>query len=296
MVSRMAAKGAALPASARQGLHGMADDERLEVKATADSAHDGHRLVADERRQRIRELLGRQAIASLSEIMQATGASEATVRRDLVVLEAEGLLSRTRGGARAARRRTTLEDQFEIRQSRDRREKRLIGQRAAELLTDGMSLFLTDGTTAYALAQCLVDRRLTVITSALNIAQLLAGSATVEVIVIGGRLRATSFGTTGPLAVDAIDGLHADVAFIAADGITLAGGVRAISIDDAAVARAMSEHASQTVVLASPVKVGVDARVRVVDWSQVDELVTTSLPLEFAEGLARRGVRVLVAT
>ena len=255
-----------------------------------------HRLVGDERRQRIQDLLHRQAIASLSEVMQVTGASEATVRRDLVVLEREGFLARTRGGARVIRQRTTLEDEFTIRQSRDRREKRLIGQRAAELLSDGMTVFLNDGTSAYALAQCIVRRRLTVVTSALNIAELLAGCAGIEVLVIGGRLRDTSFGTTGPLAVNAIDVLHADVAVVGADGITLGGGVRAFSIDDAAVVQAMSANASRTVVLASPLKFGVDGRVRMVDWAQVDELVTTSLPAELSDGLEQIGVHVVVAT
>ncbi len=262
----------------------------------SDGAPTSHRLVAEERRQRIRDLLRRQSIASLSELTQVTGASEATVRRDLVLLEGGGFLTRTRGGARAVRRPSTLEDEFEIRQSRDRREKRLIGQRAAELLTDGMTVFLNDGTSAFALAQCITGRRLTVVTSALNIAELLAGSAAVEVLVIGGRLRDTSFGTTGPMSVDAISALHADVAVIGADGVTLDGGVRAFSIDDAAVVRAMSAHASRTMVLASPVKIGVDGRVRMVDWPQVDQLVTTALPAEFAAALARRGVRVIVAT
>ena len=260
-----------------------------------DSAATGHRLVAEERRQRIRDLFRRQAIASLAEVMQVTGASQATARRDLALLEGDGVVSRTRGGARAIRRQSTLEEEFEIRQSRDRREKRLIGQRAAELLTDGMTVFLNDGTTAYALAQCIVGRRLTVVTSALNIAELLAGSAAIEVFVIGGRLRDTSFGTTGPMAADAIGALHADVAVIGADGITLDGGVRAFSIDDAAVVRAMSTNASKTVVLASPVKIGVDGRVRMVDWPAVDELVTTVLPSEFAVGLRKLGVHVTVA-
>ncbi len=201
----------------------------------------------------------------------------------------------TRGGARAIRRQSTLEEEFEIRQSRDRREKRLIGQRAAELLTDDMTVFVNDGTTAYALAQCLVGRRLTVLTSALNIAELLAGSAATEVLVIGGRLRDTSFGTTGPMAADAIAALHADVALIGADGITLDGGVRAFSIDDAAVVRAMSANASKTVVLASPVKMGVEGRARMIDWSAVDELVTTALPAEFAVGLQKLGVHVTAA-
>ena len=221
-----------------------------------ESASTGHRLVAEERRQRIRELFRRQAVASLSEVMQVTGASQATARRDLALLESEGTLALTRGGAKAVPRHSTLEEEFAIRQSRDRREKRLIGQRAAELLTDGMTVFLNDGTTAYALAQCIAGRRLTVVTTALNIAELLAGSAASEVLVIGGRLRDTSFGTTGPMSADAIGVLHADVAVIGADGITLDGGVRAFSIDDAAVVRAMSANASKTVVLASPVKSG----------------------------------------
>jgi len=256
----------------------------------------GHRLVADERRRRIQDLLRRQAVASLSEVREVTGASEATARRDLALMEHGGLLARTRGGARAIQRHSTLEEEFEIRQSRDRREKRLIGQRAAELLRDGMTVFLTDGTTSYALAQCIVHRHLTVVTSALNIAQLLAGSAGIEVFVLGGRLRATSFGTTGPLSLDTISTLHADVAVIAADGVTLAGGVRDFSVDDAAVARAMSQSSSQTIVLSSPVKVGVEARVRVVDWPQVDHFVTTPLPTELADGLRQLGVQVVVAT
>ena len=169
-----------------------------------ESTLPSRRVVADERRRRIEELLRRQAVASLAELMETTGGSEATTRRDLVLLERLGLLARTRGGARALQRHSTLEQEFEIRQSRDRREKRLVGQRAAQLIEDGMTLFLTDGTTAYALAQCLLHRHLTVVTGALNIAQLLAGSAGIEVIVIGGRLRATSFGTTGPLSVDTI--------------------------------------------------------------------------------------------
>jgi DeoR/GlpR family transcriptional regulator of sugar metabolism len=255
-----------------------------------------NRLVAMERRRRIEELLRRQAVASLAEVIEVTGASEATARRDLVLLERLGLLARTRGGARAVQRHSTLEEEFEIRQSRDRREKRLIGQRAAGLIEDGMTVFLTDGTTAFAVAQCLVHRHITVVTGALNIAQLLAGSAGIEVVVIGGQLRATSFGTTGPLSVDTIRTLHTDFAFINADGITLDGGVRDFSLDDAASARAMSESSACTVVLASPGKIGFDARVRVIDWPDVDVLITARLPTPFADGLAERGVHVLLAT
>jgi len=259
-----------------------------------DARQERSRLVVEERQRRIEELLRRQSIASLADVIEVTGTSEATARRDLAQLERLGLLARTRGGARAVQRHSTLEEEFEIRQSRDRREKRLIGQRAAALIEDGMTVYLTDGTTAYALAQCLLHRHVTVVTGALNVAQLLAGSAGIEVVVIGGRLRATSFGTTGSLSVDTIRTLHADVAFINADGITPSGGVRDFSLDDAATARAMSESSDRTVVLASPGKIGFEARVRVLEWAQVDILVTARMPASFEDALGAKGVSVLV--
>jgi len=255
----------------------------------------GGRLVAEDRRRRIEELLRRQGVASLAEFIAVTGASEATVRRDLGLLDRLGRLARTRGGARAVQRHSTLEEEFEIRQSRDRREKRLIAQRAVQLLDDGMTFFLNDGTTAYAFAQCLLHRHLTVITGSLNIAQLLASSAGIEVIVVGGLLRATSFGTTGPLSVDTIRTLHADLAVIVPDGITIEGGARMFSLDDAASARAMCENADRTVVLASSGKAGFPARAQVVPWDKVSRLVSLGLTHEFAENVRRQGTEVLDA-
>jgi DeoR/GlpR family transcriptional regulator of sugar metabolism len=90
--------------------------------------------------------------------------------------------------------------------------------------------------------------------------------------------------------------LISDLAFIAPDGVTLEGGVRAFSLDDAASARAMSESSSQTVVLASPAKIGCPARVRVVGWSRVETLVAAPLPAEFAKGLKKHGVAILQAS
>ncbi len=254
------------------------------------------RVVAEERRQSILDLLSHQSFASIAEVMQLTHSSEATARRDLVLLESQGSLHRTRGGARVITRQSSLDEEFEIRRGRDRREKLLVGKLAVDRIPEGATIFLNDGSSTYAMAQWLSRRSLTVITSGLNIAQFLSAFSKIEVIVIGGSLRGTSFGTDGPLAVDAIGVLHADVAAIGVDGVTMDGGVRSNSVEDAAVARAMSRHADRTVVLASSGKVGRDARVRILDWSEVDELVATSLPSDFREALKSAGVDFVFPT
>jgi DeoR/GlpR family transcriptional regulator of sugar metabolism len=123
--------------------------------------------------------------------------------------------------------------------------------------------------------------------------QLPAGSAGIEVIVVGGLLRATSFGTTGPLSVDTIRTLHADVAVIAPERVTVQASARMFLLDGAASARAMSENAGRTVILASPAKIGIPARVKVVPWPRVGAFVGTRPPSEFAEDLRRQGTEVL---
>ncbi len=252
------------------------------------------RMHADERRELIVDLLREQGFATLSEIMRVARTSEATTRRDLVELEREGIAVRSRGGAKAVRHPSTLEENFEMRRRRDRREKRIIGRLAVDLLEDGATVFLNDGSTAFAAAQCMVRRRLTVITSALNIAQFLAPSETITVLVVGGLFRETSFGMIGPMAVGAISELHADAAVLGIDGITADGGVFLRNIDDAAIARAMSANADCTTILASPQKIGRSALAHVADWSDVDHLAAAALPPGMKEHVCRCGVSVVL--
>ncbi len=249
-------------------------------------------LLPAERVVRIRDLLAEQGMVTLAEVAAATNASPATVRRDLAYLEKRGLLVRTRGGATVVSQRESRDEEFSRRQSRDRREKRLVAGVAAERLREGDTVFLNDGTSVYALAQRMVRSfKGTVITSGLNIAELLAHSTHVHVIVVGGHLRGTSFGTIGSLAAQAISQLHADVAVIACDGVTATEGVRSNQIEDAAVARTMSEHADRTIVLASSSKIENIARVRIVEWSSVDELIAVGITRDLRQSLRLDSVK-----
>jgi DeoR/GlpR family transcriptional regulator of sugar metabolism len=253
--------------------------------------------LPEERRSRILDCLAQQGIASLAELQAAAGGSEATTRRDLERLTREGLIERTRGGARLLRQSSSLDEEFGRRRRRNARAKRLIAERAADLVAQGASLFLNDGSTAMALAQELSRRELSVwvATSGLNIAELLARDPAREVVVIGGLLRQSSFGTIGPLATAAIGMLHADLAFLGCDGLDPAAGVRSNSLYDAEVGRAMATHADRVVVIADASKWGRPARARVTGWDAVSDLVIDTLPERHVTALERQGVRVHLA-
>lgn len=251
--------------------------------------------LAAERLDRILDVLARQGLASLAELRAATGASEATSRRDLEALARRGLVERTRGGARLVRRGSSLDEAFDRRRRRNGRAKAAIAARAAELVPDGAALFLNDGSTMLALARELArrPRDLWIATCGLNIAELLAREASFEVVVIGGLLRRSSFGTIGPLATGAVAELHADLAFLGCDGFHPGEGVRSNSVHDAEVGRAFARHADATIVLADASKAGNTARARAVSWDLVDRLITDFRDDELETALAEQGTEVI---
>jgi DeoR/GlpR family transcriptional regulator of sugar metabolism len=249
----------------------------------------------DERLTRILDLLAQQELASLAELQAATGASEATARRDLETLAEQGLVQRTRGGARLVRRGSSLDEAFGRRRRRNARAKAAIAAAAADLVPSGAALFLNDGSTMLALAQELARRKLDlwVATCGLNIAELLAREERLEVVVIGGSLRRSSFGTIGPLATEAIRSLHADIAFLGCDGYDASEGVRSNSVHDAEVGRAFAGQADTTIVVADASKAGNKARAKAIGWEDADQLVTDAADTALERALARHRTEIV---
>lgn len=252
---------------------------------------------AEERYAHVLDLLARQETASLDEIRAVTGASPATLRRDLAALDSQGLIRRTRGGASLVPVASTLDEAFTLRRRRNARGKGAIAVAAAALIPAGAALFMNDGSTMFAVSEELAGRDdpLWIATSALNIAERLAGRTAAEVIVIGGSLRGSSFGTAGPMATAALEHLTADFAVIGCDGLDMESGIRWNSLIDAEVAQVMVRRAQRTIVVADSTKLGHGARVGTLGWQHVHHLVTNSVDRKWSELLDSCGVQVTLA-
>jgi DeoR/GlpR family transcriptional regulator of sugar metabolism len=250
---------------------------------------------AEERTAHLLDLLSRQQFASIDDMQRATGASAPTIRRDLAALEKRGLVRRVRGGASLTTSSSTLDEAFELRRKRNAREKGAIALAASKLVDPPSSLLLNDGSTTLALAEELVSQAkpLWVATSALNLGERLASVSAIEVVVIGGALRASSFGTSGPLATAALSQITVDTTFLGCDGIDLELGPRYNSLLDAEVAAAMARQGRRVVVLADGNKVGQRSRAGSIEWSDVDVLVTNQVGPEWQERLRAADVEVI---
>lgn len=249
------------------------------------------------RQRRIQEIVSERGLVSTDELAELVGASAITIRRDLAELEALGALERTRGGARLLRHTLAVEEMFAERVRKRAKEKRRIGQRAAELIRDVDSVWLNDGSTVLQVARHLVraDREVVVATNALNVALALLEGPRIEVTVIGGLLRLTSFGTFWPN--DSLMGsLQLDAAVLGVASLDPIAGVAMHHYFDVAVTQRMIDRAHRVIVVADSSKWSELGRAHLANWERIDVLVVDECPPDAAERLAAHRVEVVIAS
>jgi DeoR family transcriptional regulator of aga operon len=221
--------------------------------------------------------------------------SEATIRRDLELLEEQQLVSRTRGGATRHVAFTDLPLGYKT--SQDAAEKQRIARAALAYLDGSRVIGLTGGTTVWEFAQQLGDRPgLTVVTNALNIATRLVDAPGVRVFAAGGEVRSSSQETVGPSAEAFLADYHIDVSFVGVDGVDAEAGCTNYDPIGARVNATMSQRSRATVVLADATKIGRTALAGVCRMQDVHVLVTdTRAPDSAVEAIERQGCRVIRA-
>ena len=245
------------------------------------------------RQQQIADLVLAQGGSSVEELAQRFAVSGMTIRRDLQLLQSQGQIMRTHGGAAPAQR-VSFEFRFLQHAQENRWAKNAIGDCASALVGDGQSLMLDSGTTTLALAKHLRDRRnLTIITTSLPIASELQFCDGIEVILLGGLLRRGAPDLTGPLTEANLQTFCADIAFIGADGIDLKGNIYNNSPTVAQMLAKMARSAKRIYVLADHSKIGRTALMRFGNIANWDGLITDKgLDRAMLNKLRRAGVNI----
>lgn len=198
--------------------------------------------------------------------------SQATVRRDLLELDANGELLRTYGGAV-----TTEVDEkpFHVSSIEDFELKDAVAAKAVELIEDRAVIVLDIGTTTPLIARRLRGRPVTVITSNLAVLDELRDDDEVKLVLLGGVVRRNYQSLVGTLTENSLRQLSADIFFLTCTGVRPNGHV----VDDMAVEtpikQAMLKSSTQTVLVAPETKFPGTGTLRVTTLDDIDVLVTT---------------------
>lgn len=231
----------------------------------------------------------------LSLLAHELGASAATIRRDVAVLAAQGLLDRTHGGARPAKGNRELP--VRLRDGRNQEAKRRIARAVAELIPHGKhAIGLTGGTTTAEVLRALHDRNdLTIITNSISIGLEAAEQGQARVLIAGGVLRPSSLELVGSLAEQTMKMVNVGTAVVGVDGLTAAEGLTTHDEIEARTNYAMIERSQRVIVAVDSSKVGRPTLAKMADISEVHVVVTDSgAPADELQRLRDAGVEVHV--
>ena len=233
-------------------------------------------LIPAQRQAMILEILQTDGAASVQQFADAIGASVATIRRDLETLEGKGFLDRTFGGASLrARALLRLEPGHAVSAHIHHEEKVAIGNVAAARIEPHQCVIFDSSSTVREAARAVLDRDIpiTAITNDIMIAQMLANSDAITVLMIGGRMRTGSMTLYGPPGEEFLAGVKADVAFIGAHAVTL-DGPSEVTIEVTRIKQLMTGATRCVRVLADHTKLGDASAFRICGIDKIDELIT----------------------
>jgi len=256
------------------------------------------RLLVEERRRRILDLLKTQERVTVNELVRRFGVSAVTIRGDLHALHHGGLLVRSHGGA--VRRLESADDiPISIKSRLHHSEKVRIGHRASLLVQDGDTVILDSGSTTMEVARQIryLDlKALTVITNALNVAQELAKLPQVRIIMLGGILRPVSLSMVGPQAERTLQDLNADRLFLGVDGLDPDTGLTTPDVLEAQLNALMIRISREVNVVADSSKFMRRSLSSIVGLDAVHRLITDQVPdAPLSDALRAHGVEVIVA-
>ena len=234
-------------------------------------------MLANQRREKIKDLLKEDGSAKVVTLAKIFRVSEVTIRQDLEKLERDGYIIREHGGAFLK----SLEDSvrsFTLFNRENMDKKEVIGRLAAGYIDNGDTIILDSGSTTTEIARNLSGKKnLTVITNALNIALILGAEPGVEVIVTGGEFKPPTLSLTGQKAAGFFEDLHVDKLFLATAGISLRSGLTYPGLSDIIVKKAMIGAADVKYLVADSTKIGKNSFASLGALSLIDYIITDAM-------------------
>jgi DeoR/GlpR family transcriptional regulator of sugar metabolism len=256
-------------------------------------------MYAEERRQKIRTIISEYKKVNVIQLSKYFSVSEVTIRKDLALLEKEGLLIRTHGGAVISDKVAFVDQYLKPVDDAENLAKRSIARELSRHVLPGNLIFLGAGTTCTEIARELSGKeRLTVITNNMTAAMVLSGNINIEVFVIGGNLyrRRDNYTLIDRGIMDFFTDKYVDKIIITVDGISFKSGLTIHNEILAESYRHICEMAESKIICAISDKFNKNAFSSLSPLSGPDIFITDSQPPQgYMEYFTSHDVEVYIA-
>ncbi len=258
-------------------------------------------MLEKQRQQLILDILDEKQFASVRSLSPQLGASEATIRRDITKMAANGQLKKIRGGAEVSDegggqvRRPHLEGSIFLADKEMHADnKRLIAKKAVELCDDGEAVIINGGSSTYMMGEFLADRQLNILTNSFVLAKHLEENSINQVTLPGGEIYRKQEIILSSFENDTIQYYRGSKMFMSTPGISDAG----VMESDPLLIRAeqkLRKQADKLIVLADSSKLGKRSNFIFCPLSDVDVLITDSnANAELVRQFEAQGIEVII--
>lgn len=204
---------------------------------TIDKKKEGDNMITEERYKKILQLVNATGTVAIADLIIELGASESTVRRDLVNLDNQNLLKKCYGGAVAINSTAFEKDAMRnARKEINLAAKTALAAKAASLINDGDMVYIDAGTTTELISQFIQAKNVTVVTNGLNHIKTLL-NRDIDVIIVGGKVKPITEAIVGAKVVDELERYHFNVGFFGANGVSTKMGYVTPEVEEAQVKR-----------------------------------------------------------
>lgn len=229
--------------------------------------------------------------ATIHELVDITGSSAATIRRDVNKMSENGLVLRHRGGisfGRVIRNQPTTAEK----QNSNLEAKKAIAEAAVKHVREGMAVFLDAGTTSFEVASLLLPRsELTIITTDLHIAYFLSEAGHTGVLMVGGNIDSCSQSVVGLYGESILDNIIPDVCFSTCSAFDVLHGVTSPTQEKAMLKSKLATLGRMNILLTDSSKFNCVGTHKIAPLSAYDILITDSA----LAGKAKREIEEKVA-
>ena len=254
---------------------------------------DGKDSFMKNRDNKILELLTKNNKIEVSLLAEELCVSQVTMRKDLDELESKGIIKREHGFALLC-----SADDINGRIAYHYEEKRKIAEKAAELISNGDTIMIENGSCCALLADTLTATKkdLTIITNSAFIAEYIRGKSNFQINLLGGIYQQDSQVMVGPMILQCVENFFVDRFFIGTDGYSTKMGFTNQDQMRAQAVRDMARQAEEVLVLTESEKFSKRGIVPLNLKDQVKAVITDSEIDSFYEAeLISKRIQVIKA-
>lgn len=206
-------------------------------------------MLSEQRHAMILKILEERQSITVTELTNLLNISESTARRDIILLDRAGKLTKVYGGAVLADNIYLATEQTVAQKTEmNREEKRRIAKYAASLISPQDFVYLDAGTTTGYMLDFIEHTNATYVTNAVAHAQRLAANG-VHVLLVGGTLKSTTEAVVGTMAALMLKDYHFTKGFFGANGISRTAGFTTPDTNEALVKKTALEQCRKAYLL-----------------------------------------------